>query len=240
MYNIFTGLITLTTDAWTSVVGISVVNFIAVTKKGTFFQNCLHAGDMAHSAENMYIPVMAEIEKLGGWKKVAGVCTDNTTTNKLMWDLLEKRNKDYNVFAFGCIWHGLHLLVGNIVESLPWLGILADLAKKVVKCFKKTQALWYNICRALTELKLMMLCLPGDTRWGSLLKCLQSLLDAWDTLKHHATLSKSIGYHHPLSLPMLRKASSCSSSQKKGMKGYAVQFIQRQITNTNTINVLCV
>mmetsp|Transcript_29231 Transcript_29231/g.58344 ORF Transcript_29231/g.58344 Transcript_29231/m.58344 type:complete len:228 (-) Transcript_29231:40-723(-) len=78
------GYITLTSDAWTSILGLSIINFIAVTREGTFFANCVHAGALAHTAVNMYAMLVEEITKLGGFEKVLAPAVQSATSLRLL------------------------------------------------------------------------------------------------------------------------------------------------------------
>lgn len=167
------GYICMTSDAWTSVLGLSVINFIAVTRKGTYFAGCKHAKSISHSAMNMFAILEAEVLKLGGFDKVAGLCTDNTSTNKKMWRMFDAKYPLF--FSFGCICHGLHLLVKDFAVHVPWLATLSENAKKVVKMFKHSQGLWSDLCEKQLEANLRMLAMPGATRWGSFQKCFRSV-----------------------------------------------------------------
>jgi hypothetical protein len=166
------GFICMTSDAWTSILGMSVINFIAVTPKGTYFTKCIHSGTMSHSAENMRNCIDEQIVDLGGYTRVAGLCTDNTKVNKAVWKDFEEAHRGF--FAYGCICHGLHLLVGDLIEKQEWFSELAEGMTSVVKVFKKSGLLWAELRAAQIIQGLRMLALMGETRWGSLLKSMQT------------------------------------------------------------------
>ena len=49
--------------------------------------------------------------------KWAGMCTDNTMANKNMWKRMGELHK--NKFFYGCVCHGFHLLVKDIIAKEP-------------------------------------------------------------------------------------------------------------------------
>lgn len=171
-------LATLVTDAWTDINGLSVVNYIAVSGADAFFLESAYIGSQSHDAEFLCGDVVRVLIK---YKEIAfcSVVTDNTCTNKLMWKELQVKYP--KLFFHGCICHALHLLVKDLIERLQWLKKLQEGCKTLVAYFKKNHMLWFQLKSKLKENGLQSLVLPGDTRWGSLLACLESVLSA-DTI----------------------------------------------------------
>ncbi|KAE9283859.1 hypothetical protein PR003_g27010 [Phytophthora rubi] len=63
-------------------------------------------------------------------------------------------------------------------DCLPWLLTLGAGCRELLAFFKRSHKLWFVLRRKLKEKKLRALVLPGDTRWESLLACLDSVLTA--------------------------------------------------------------
>lgn len=153
---------------------------MAVTRKCTFFANSVHTKDMSHNEENMLEMVKDEITRLGGFTKIVGLCTDNTACNRAIWGRLERERPDF--FAYGCVCHALHLLVKDMVDTLPWLRTLFDNILVIIKCFKNSHLLW-SLLRDLQHAGgLRALALPGLTRWASFLAAVVTLLASYDIL----------------------------------------------------------
>ncbi|ETK76670.1 hypothetical protein L915_16966, partial [Phytophthora nicotianae] len=66
----------------------------------------------------------------------------------------------------------------DLLEHLSWLRSLRDGCKELVVFFKRNHKLWFLLRRKVKEKKLRALVLTGDTRWGSALACLASVLAA--------------------------------------------------------------
>jgi hypothetical protein len=97
-------------------------------------------------------------------------------------------------FFQGCTSHGLHLMVKDIlyppkrkkanepVETFPIGSPFSDLftftdnCKEVVKFFHNHHAVKAKLKEAQQHAKVSMLVKPAPTRWGSRLKCFESLL----------------------------------------------------------------
>ncbi|KAG6973051.1 hypothetical protein JG688_00003700 [Phytophthora aleatoria] len=87
-----------------------------------------------------------------------------------------------DVFFHGCMCHALHLLVKDMVSNITWLDHLQTEYKRLVVLFKTSHKLWFRLRQLLKAKKLNMLAMPGDTRWDSLLACINSMLAAEDVL----------------------------------------------------------
>lgn len=80
----------LTTDTWTNVNGISVVNYVALTDQECVFLESQESGVQRHSGAWIAEDVTRVIEKYSNIQ-VAGVVTDNMSANKTAWEILESR-----------------------------------------------------------------------------------------------------------------------------------------------------
>lgn len=168
-------VVTLETDAWTDINGMAVVNYVAVSGSLSFFLESVYTGNQSHDTDFLVADATRVLTK---YKRLTfgSVITDNTATNKAMWEVMQSQYP--NLFFHGCVCHALHLLVKDLLERLSWLRSLRDGCKELVAFFKRNHKLWFLLRLKLKEKKLRALALPGDTRWGSALACLDSVLAA--------------------------------------------------------------
>ena len=151
-------------------------------RKKTVFLDAVYTKSISHNAQFVAESIKTIIEKRQGEGiKYAGYITDNTSANKAAWRILEANFPDK--YFYGCVCHVLHLVVKMICTKIAFLKDLEKECKNVVKFFKGS-----NLERA--RLKILQdsvnvpnLVLPGDTRWGSLLKCFNALLASKLTLE---------------------------------------------------------
>ncbi|KAF4130774.1 hAT family C-terminal dimerization region [Phytophthora infestans] len=168
-------IVTLVTDGWTDINGLAVVNYVVVCGEYTFFLESVYTGTQAHDAEFLAADIERVIAKYD-FLEVGAVVTDNTNANKATWETLQ--NKFPKTFFHGCVCHGLHLLVKDIVKKVKWMDTLQSGCKEMVTFFKKNHKAWAELSAQLEEKDLQVLAKPGDTRWGSLLKCFETVLAA--------------------------------------------------------------
>ena len=133
-----------------------------------------------HSQDGVYIAKQLSnaIEEVGP-QKVLGVCTDNASACKRAWRIIEEQYKDDFISCYGCAAHILHLLVKNILDLESAKKTLSN-ATSISKEIKYSHTLAAALSmiqnslppekRVTTTLKI-----PGKTRWGSAMNCLQSL-----------------------------------------------------------------
>ncbi len=187
--------VSIITDSWSNISNDSVVNYMAVGQK-TFFLEAVYTGQQSHNAEWIASDISRVIENLPC--RVAGATTDNASTNKAAWTILSKK---YPLMFFqGCVSHGLHLLVKDIISpskmvkkevlSFPDLypfenlNILTERASEIVTFLHrhhKTKSLLKELS---ASQKTKMLVKPAPTRWGSYSKCFQSLLESDQTVRN--------------------------------------------------------
>lgn len=171
--------VTIVTDGWTDINGLSVINYVAVVGRKTFFLESVYTGSQGHDAQFLSADIKRVVLKYD-FLSVGAVVTDNTATNKAAWELLQQEFP--RLFFHGCAYHALHLLVKDTVGKVTWLETLLVSCKLIVTFFKTNHKLWSKLRSKLKSLKLRMLAMPGDTRWGSILSCLTSVLKAEEVL----------------------------------------------------------
>ncbi|RLN89474.1 hypothetical protein BBJ28_00021748 [Nothophytophthora sp. Chile5] len=172
-------VVSLVTDAWTDVTGLSVINYVAVSGKKSCFLESVYTGERSHDAAYLSADIRRVISKYN-FVDIGAVVTDNTAANKAMWAELQQGYAQ--VFFHGCVCHTLHLFVKDIVTRLPWLNDLQTRCKELVKFFKNNHALWHQLVSKLKVQGLRKPVMPGDTRWGSLLGCFDTVLAAESAL----------------------------------------------------------
>lgn len=182
--------IAITTDGWSDPNSKSAINYMAVCSSAsvttedqvkTVFFDADYTGNESHSAEKLSAGVEEVFEALEnsyegttGGSKVVGLCTDNTSANKLLWKDVNAKHPYLD--CYGCVCHALHLVVKDIVQLSPLLSTLDANATDIVTFFKRSplrSATLYDLSDDIT----LRLSLPGETRWGSLEKCWVSLLN---------------------------------------------------------------
>jgi hypothetical protein len=168
-------IVTVSSDGWTDVCGQAVINYMAVCGKLCYFLESVYTGNQSHTSDFLARDMQRVIEKYG-FLDVGAVITDNTAANKAMWTALKL--KFPRTFFHGCVCHALHLLVKDIVQRLPWFSQLQDVCKKLVVFFKSHHKLWSQLTTRLRGDGLRLLAKPGDTRWGSLQLCFETVLAA--------------------------------------------------------------
>ncbi|ETN15586.1 hypothetical protein PPTG_06830 [Phytophthora nicotianae INRA-310] len=80
-------VVTLETDAWTDINGMSVINYMAVSENLFFFLESNYTGEQSHNTPFLAADVKRVLLKYRGIK-FGGVITDSTTANKAMWEEL--------------------------------------------------------------------------------------------------------------------------------------------------------
>eukprot|EP01040_Poterioochromonas_malhamensis_P008852 gene8852-9589_t len=113
------------------------------------------------------------IQRIGP-AKVCGVVTDNASANKLAWKILQRQYP--SMYFYGCMSHTLHLFVKDLFK-IEEFSELEEKAKEIVKFFKFHQVEAHLLAEIREDQDLKTLKLPGATRWGSLYRCFESLLN---------------------------------------------------------------
>ncbi|KAJ8550390.1 hypothetical protein ON010_g10679 [Phytophthora cinnamomi] len=172
-------IVTIVTDGWTDINGLSVINYMAVAGKKTYYSESVYTGSQGHEVAFLTEDIKRIVTKYE-FMCVGAVVTDNTATNKAAWELLQPEFP--RIFFHGCACDAVHLLVKDTVAKVSWLETLLASCKLVVTFFKTNHKLWATVPSKLKAIKLPILALPGDTRWGSILACLMSVLKAEEVL----------------------------------------------------------
>lgn len=164
--------VALICDGWSNVRNESIINFIATTPLPVFYKS-LPTGKISHTAEYISSELSSIIEEIGP-QKVFGIVTDNAANMQKAWKILETTFP--NIFCYGCAAHGLNLLFTDL-KKLKTLSSLITEAVEIVKLIKlshKLNALFME--KQASSREKVSLKLPVQTRWGSVVTCLRSLL----------------------------------------------------------------
>jgi hypothetical protein len=110
----------VTSDGWTDNNGNSILTYNSYTDFKDIFLESVETKLNRHSAvylQEDFERVLKSIDSTPNSPKVAGFVTDNTSTNRLMWDqLLLKYPSKY---FYGCAAHALQLIVKWIFKKQP-------------------------------------------------------------------------------------------------------------------------
>jgi hypothetical protein len=126
------------------------------------------------------------IESLGGVAKIVGICTDNETTMRAAWAILEERFK--GLLAIPCCAHVANLLLKDIAK-MHWIDAVIKKAKDIcshIKSHTFTLALFKEKKNAYADCKGKELILPCQTRFGTYFSMLQRTLEFRDIFRELA------------------------------------------------------
>ena len=179
-----TQYLSITSDAWSSVLNEPIVNYMAVCPTSSLFLEAVYTEEQGHNAEWIASDLARVMDNLGD--KVVGAITDNTAANKKAWDILEQKYP--NRFFHGCVAHGLNLLVkdifaatknanGKYPDGYPFEDLLnfTTNCKDIVSFFHNHHEPRAILNKALKMEKVKNLVQPAPTRWGTILGCFKSL-----------------------------------------------------------------
>lgn len=171
----------LTCDGWTNVKGDSIINFIFTTPEPIFLKS-IDTKSNKHSGVYMK-DIIINVLKEFGEMKFTSVVTDNASNMKAAWNLIQ--NYYPHISCYGCVAHGLNLLVQDITTGLEPLKEVVVELKHVIKEIKNKHILLSVLKekQSLLSGNLPSLKLPGATRWGSIVRSMQSLIDNKSCLK---------------------------------------------------------
>lgn len=163
-------------DGWSNIRREGVINFVITTPKPVFFKTVLlgnKSEDAQYIAEQIRL-VIADI----GVDKLFAVCTDNAEANLCAARILMKEFEASKLGFFGCIAHVLNLLMKDIAKIESVKSIISS-AVSVVNEVKSRRALSSNLAKRQKQtqgVKAKTLKNPGQTRFGSTVICLNSLI----------------------------------------------------------------
>jgi hypothetical protein len=162
----------MVSDGWSNINQESVQNFIVCTPKPFFF-DATYSGEESHTAVWIASEIIKQMEIID-IKKFSAVITDTASVMKAAWRIIEQKYP--NIICFGCISHIMNLLIKDIIK-IHEIKFIVDDAKDITKYFKSHTQSMAKFKRIQCENygKEISLILPVLTRWGTHLKCLQSL-----------------------------------------------------------------
>lgn len=161
-------------DGWSNIRNESIINFVITTPKPVFYKS-LPTLTERHTG-NYMAKVMIEIIEEVGPGKVFGIVTDNAANMKKAWR--EINNKYEHITTYGCVAHALSLLINDII-SLKSFQILIKGGVAIVNNIRRRHVLHaiFNEKQKESSInKKKSLMLPVQTRWGSVVVFLNSLL----------------------------------------------------------------
>jgi hypothetical protein len=126
--------LTLVSDGWTDNNGNSIINVLFCTPKPFFFKS-VTSNCESHTGEYISNILIGAIDSVGH-KKVCAVVTDNAANMKNAWKILQEKYP--YLIIFGCLAHGINLLIKDILGIHGFDIILKDV-KDIIKFFKNRQ-----------------------------------------------------------------------------------------------------
>lgn len=161
-------------DGWSNLRNESIINFI-ISKPEPIFVKFEMTKSNSHTAEYLSQLIINVMEKHGP-EKFLVVIGDNAANMKAAFNLVVE--KFPHVVPLGCLAHLLHLLCSDILSCPTMKTFMANVVE-VVKTIKNSHVLLALFSEIAAEKKAfkdrVSLKLPGKTRWGSHLYCLESL-----------------------------------------------------------------
>lgn len=178
--------VTLATDAWTSVTGESVVNFMAVAPSGSYCVHTEDTKDARHTGEHLAEVAEAVMDKHGPFDAVV---TDNAANQKKARDILCAKRS--HLIAYPCAAHGLQNLLRDVCDVPSVKGVL-DSARKITTTVQRRQVLHAALKHQRATHRTRALAAPVATRWGTQYVCVARILENRTTLgvmavTHHAS-----------------------------------------------------
>lgn len=160
-------------DGWSNIRNESIINFV-ISKPEPLFVDFKMTKTERHNAKYLAEIIGSVIEKYGP-DKFFVVIADNAQNMKAALTLLKEKYP--HIVPLGCIAHLLHLLCGDILGCQTVKSFFAEVIT-IVKTIKNShilKALFNEISSEKRFKDRISLKLPGQTRWGSHLFCLESL-----------------------------------------------------------------
>ena len=123
---------TVVSDGWDDVERQHLINFMVVTRKGSFFDGTVKLTSKDHEdAQAVFELLAAEIERVGRYK-IVQVCTDTCSVMKAAWKLIEAKYPWITCTCCGP--HVLNLLIKDIAK-IPEVAAVHGKVKKVLNRF---------------------------------------------------------------------------------------------------------
>ncbi|XP_044588532.1 uncharacterized protein LOC123267761 [Cotesia glomerata] len=180
--------LTILSDGWTDINHCSIINIVFMAPEPIFYK-AIDASAESHTGTVIAGILSTVIEEVGPHKFHALV-TDNAKNMKSAWSIL--KDKYHHLITFGCVAHGLNLLVKDVL-SVKEIEEIIDKSKTIIKFFLN-HTLLYSVLKDTQRQKtnkVLHLLLPVDTRWGSYNSSLNSLLRIKESLQI-ATFDKDV------------------------------------------------
>lgn len=153
------------------------MNIIITTPEPVVYKS-LSTTTSRHTAEYVANELSIVIDSIGK-DRCLGVVSDNAASMKKAWTILKNdpRYKDLPIAYYSCICHTLNLLVHDIFK-LKNVSALEEIAKTIVKTINNTHILksTFVIIQKSKKEVFTTLKMPVKTRWGSIVHCLESLI----------------------------------------------------------------
>ncbi len=162
-----------TCDSTTNEKGEPVVVYMNHQQGATFFEEAVLSKAESHDTAYITTECNRIMEAGPSDQRRSGFTMDNTNTNKAAWKELEKMHRDK--FFHGCVCHGFHLAVGDIISRVAGMKEAIDLVKDIIFFVFRHHKILCDL-RSLTKND-AFLKKPSATRWGSIKASIESLLD---------------------------------------------------------------
>lgn len=160
-------------DGWSNIRNESIINFV-ISKPEPYFVDFKMTKSERHNADYLAELIGSVITNYGP-EKFLVVIADNAANMKAALSLVKEKYP--HIVPLGCIAHLLHLLCSDILGCQTVKTFFAEVTG-IVKTIKHShilQAIFDEIASEKRFKDRISLKLPGKTRWGSHLFCLQSL-----------------------------------------------------------------
>ena len=189
----------LTSDAWRNNNSDNIISYNSSTIEKDLFLESVETGVQGHDAEFLMKDierVMGNIDNTEGFSKFVGYVSYNTSTYQKVWR--DFNHKYPEKFAYGCAAHACHLIIKSIFSPTKRGQQTIDEFDTVVRYAYEELRLFtievihlvhffknhYKMKSALEKLQSSSdppkphLAEIGETRWGTVQKAFQSVLDS--------------------------------------------------------------
>lgn len=165
--------VTMMSDGWTNVNQDSIINIMVATPEPVFYSSVPTEGE-SHTGVYIADILGGAINDIGS-DKVKAVVTDNARNMVTAWK--ELRKKFPYLITYGCLGHGLNLLLSDVCK-IPFIAEFLEEVKEVILYFKsheKPRQVLKQLAAKSGE-KMVSLKLTVPTRWQSQRESLRSIL----------------------------------------------------------------
>ena len=177
-------------DGWSNIRNEPIINFVVSQPKPIFWKS-FHTDLQSHTREYIATEILKVIEKLESecGKMAFGVVTDNASTMKKAWRLLEEKYS--TITCCGCAAHDLNLTFCDMIKLETCKNIIKR-AKGVIKEFKH-QHMLVDMLQAMQKAENVncTLKLPVKARSASMVTSLGSVKKNKEVLRKIAVSEES-------------------------------------------------